>query len=190
MACETPKPFEDFWTSPLYADGHLPRCVPCHKAFDEERRAALRKKVHGEGCDCEPCITGVKRCCACDRTKPRDEFGACATAVDGLVGYCKVCSAHRNRMTKYRMDEETYLALFEAQNGCCAICDKPFGDATPHVDHNHACCPGTPTCGQCSRGLVCGNCNKALGLINDDPNRAMAMASYLISFEDVLGKII
>lgn len=88
------------------------------------------------------------------------------------------------------MDEKTYLTLFETQNGCCAICDKPFGDTTPHVDHNHACCPKPPTCGRCNRGLVCGNCNKALGLINDDPNRAMAMASYLISFEDVLGKII
>jgi hypothetical protein len=47
-------------------------------------------------------------------------------------------------------------------------------DGKPHslcVDHDH----GTGTV----RGLLCRACNSALGLINDLPERAEAMAVYL-----------
>lgn len=47
------------------------------------------------------------------------------------------------------------------------------------VDHDHNCCPGVHSCGQCVRGLICHQCNIAAGMLGDDPPRAHALARYL-----------
>lgn len=63
------------------------------------------------------------------------------------------------------MTREWYETLLAEQNGCCAICGTtdPGRYTVFCVDHDHACCPGERTCGQCVRGLLCLNCNIALG---------------------------
>lgn len=50
----------------------------------------------------------------------------------------------------------------------CEICahERPL-----HFDHDHA--TGV------FRGWICGNCNRALGLIHDDPSTARQLAAYL-----------
>ena len=48
-----------------------------------------------------------------------------------------------------------------------------------NVDHDHDCCPGQSSCGKCIRGLLCLTCNRALGLLKDDPMRVRAAADYL-----------
>lgn len=47
------------------------------------------------------------------------------------------------------------------------------------VDHDHDCCPGAKSCGQCIRGLLCQYCNAALGMIANDPTTGRALADYL-----------
>lgn len=48
------------------------------------------------------------------------------------------------------------------------------------VDHDHGCCPGdTHSCGRCVRGLICGGCNSAAGLLRDSPSLARGLADYL-----------
>lgn len=47
------------------------------------------------------------------------------------------------------------------------------------VDHDHRCCPGSHSCGQCVRGFLCPACNSAAGLLRDDSQIAAAMAAYL-----------
>jgi len=47
------------------------------------------------------------------------------------------------------------------------------------VDHNHACCPGRKSCGECVRGLLCSNCNKALGLVRDSVETLRNMIEYV-----------
>lgn len=48
----------------------------------------------------------------------------------------------------------------------CDSCHRPF---TPHrepqIDHAHAHCAGTHGCGECVRGVVCGECNVAVAFI-------------------------
>jgi hypothetical protein len=47
------------------------------------------------------------------------------------------------------------------------------------VDHDHDCCPGLTSCGQCVRGLICTLCNSALGMARNDPAILTAMITYL-----------
>ncbi len=60
-----------------------------------------------------------------------------------------------------------------AQSGLCLICKGgPNGPGSRlHVDHCHN--------SNKVRGLLCGKCNTAVGLLDDDPERAEALAQYL-----------
>lgn len=76
------------------------------------------------------------------------------------------------------MTVEQFQELNDAQGGRCAVCGEA-PDGNLHVDHDHSCCPGRNSCGECVRGLLCGKCNKALGMFKDDPERLRSAASYL-----------
>ena len=65
--------------------------------------------------------------------------------------------------SRYRLTEKDYYLMLEKQSNCCARCDEPFKNQTPHVDHNHFCCPSGFTCGKCVRALVCRDCNTTIG---------------------------
>ena len=65
-----------------------------------------------------------------------------------------------------------YGALLKAQGGVCALCWGP-GSAKRafDVDHDHET-------GKV-RGLLCNNCNRALGHFQDDPSVCRRAANYL-----------
>lgn len=72
--------------------------------------------------------------------------------------------------------------MLRAQAGKCAICKSPPADRALAVDHDHRCCADkNRTCGKCVRGLLCGNCNMAIGLMRDSA-RLLAMASQYVAF--------
>lgn len=77
----------------------------------------------------------------------------------------------------YGITIEEYLDIAEAQNFTCAICHQDnFAMKGCHsgalvVDHDHES-------GEV-RGLLCHNCNRALGLLHDDPKRLRNCLSYL-----------
>lgn len=140
----------------------------------------------------------VKTCRDCGVSKTTAAFDRNGTATrDGLHPYCKDCRAVRRRdhyvrdaegikarqivnARKYRygLTDKQYRDLLDAQDGRCAICGDVM--APPHVDHCHT--SGTV------RGLLCNNCNKALGHLKDDPTRLLAAADYLLGFRSVLGE--
>lgn len=93
-----------------------------------------------------------------------------------------LCASHRRERRKgasearhathilqtYKMTEEEYQALYEAQGGRCALCQWATGKTRRlSVDHDHACCPGKTSCGECVRGLLCRPCNTLLGRARD-----------------------
>lgn len=82
----------------------------------------------------------------------------------------------------YRLTAEQYWAIYEAQGRRCALCQRATGKTKRlAVDHDHRCCPETPTCGKCTRGLLCTTCNKrVLGHLRDDPGAFVRGALYVL----------
>lgn len=99
---------------------------------------------------------------------------------------CKVCNYKRpynrneeNRLNHYYkktygMSLQNVKDTINQQNNKCKICGKEEGASRMEkfvVDHCH-------TKGNV-RGIICGKCNTALGLVNDDTTILQNMISYL-----------
>jgi len=150
-------------------------------------------------------IVPEKCCRSCKQIKPAMEFYKKSAAKDGLEATCKLCTRkkqktryyenknnpkHQKRLkdynrkqhlAKYGITLEGYIKLLQEQDFKCAICriekdlQKPNGKGTCSaslcVDHNHKT-------GKI-RGLLCSNCNFALGLLKEDVNIAKTLVKYL-----------
>lgn len=125
-------------------------------------RASWKRKIE----------TGVpeKRVCACC-----ESVFECRPKTGGQQAYCsKECKTLANRLRRYRLGYGEFHALLAAQNGKCAICARNgggWGGSDLKIDHCH-------TTGLV-RGLLCGNCNTAIGRFGDDPVRLQKAAQYL-----------
>lgn len=84
-------------------------------------------------------------------------------------------------MSNFGITLERYEEMLLAQGGVCAICGTPPSDEEMlSVDHDHKCCPTKGlSCGECVRELLCTWCNRAVGMMKDDPRRLRAAAAYL-----------
>lgn len=72
---------------------------------------------------------------------------------------------------------EDYNKIFEDQNGKCKICGKHQSELTLSLNVDHCHITGK------IRGLLCGNCNKALGLFKDNTKSLKNAINYLIHLE-------
>ena len=87
-------------------------------------------------------------------------------------------TATKNAQLKWRygISWDEYMKMMEEQNHQCAVCKKPAkvgkqGYPVLAVDH----CHDTKTV----RGLLCNECNWAVGLVLDNPNTAKELAEYI-----------
>lgn len=90
---------------------------------------------------------------------------------------------------QHGMTELDYARMVMAQDGRCGGCDRqaPIAGKQLHIDHDHRCCPqGGRSCARCRRGLLCAECNMALGLLADDPRRLENLAAYLRKWGEVV----
>ena len=142
-----------------------------------------------------------KTCKTCGETKPLDGFAVSNSnqPVENPGRYkaiCKPCfntkrsekvasgewktptlTQQRNSRLKrqYGIDNEDYDAMYHYQNGRCGICGVHQNELTKSlaVDHDHE--TGTV------RALLCGKCNRGLGMYDDDPFLMEIAAEYLRS---------
>jgi hypothetical protein len=149
-------------------DGLQAYCRECSAEYYRQRRAAKGRTVR-EKVPVEP---GHKHCRGCGEVKPHSDWHRKKSAPDGLASCCKACKAavgpagHLRR--KYGLTEAERDAMIASQRGLCAICL----DALPvHVDHCHKT-------GRV-RGVLCFNCNSAIGKLGDDPDAVRRAAAYL-----------
>jgi len=70
----------------------------------------------------------------------------------------------------YGITQAQYVLMVEQQKGLCAIChEKPFKPLD--IDHNHAT--------KRVRGLLCGNCNRGLGLFKEKEENFLSALHYI-----------
>lgn len=116
----------------------------------------------------------VLKCCTCGKTGVASEhFYRQKIRKAGFAGLCKECqlSANRNNkfLRRYGMTIEQREEVLKNSGGKCAIC---LGDIKRfHVDHCHST-------GKV-RGVLCGNCNMALGLFRDSQESLSRAIDYL-----------
>lgn len=139
----------------------------------------------------------TKSCPRCGIEKPKSEFYAKAGKPGETRCWCKSCSvvagteSNRKRRNKdpeghlkqirnlklqydYGITLEDRNRMFIAQGGACAVCKERLleqGRKGLHVDHDHKT-------GKV-RGLLCPNCNYAIGHMRDSSVIARAVAEYL-----------
>jgi hypothetical protein len=70
----------------------------------------------------------------------------------------------------YNLSTEEYNRMSELQNGKCAICQNKNIEV---VDHNHET-------GKV-RGLLCHACNRAIGMLREDPEILESAKKYLVN---------
>lgn len=80
--------------------------------------------------------------------------------------YNGTCQSHHNVLKRYGLTLPQYLTIWNSQDGLCGICLS--GDRELVVDHDHSCCPTVPTCGRCTRGLLCRSCNTRIAIYDNN----------------------
>lgn len=81
-------------------------------------------------------------------------------------------SDRRQGIQRYGITVDEYDRWFAKQEGACAICRRPCASGRRlSVDHCHE--TGTV------RGLLCGKCNTAIGLLEDNTDLMRAAIDYL-----------
>lgn len=91
----------------------------------------------------------------------------------------------QRRLKRFSLTMDKLIDILDSQDWKC-VCGDAIEIETMHIDHDHSCCPVRETsCGRCVRSCLCSFCNLALGMLKDDPNRAIALAAYLIKFRDI-----
>jgi hypothetical protein len=202
--CGIAKPLTEFHRNARAADGHRAECKVCNRA---SLKSKYVPRVHDpEQMVCPQCgkpFTRVRtqgqprvycsRRCTMDAAEDRrlaraaalgPRHCACGAEVATPVGkpVCPGCRKDprpnaqvRERartLRAYGLTQADWDALIERQGNRCAICrtDKPGGRGERwHIDHDTGRV----------RGLLCGRCNSAIGMLQHDPEIIRAAALYV-----------
>jgi hypothetical protein len=115
----------------------------------------------------------TKNCHLCERDLAVEQFNSKRKE-------CKECSKGLKLLARYKITQAQYNQKLEDQGGVCTICFRTPEEVGILVqDHDHSCCPGEYSCGNCLRDLICQYDNKGLGLFQDHPERIRQAASYI-----------
>ena len=122
----------------------------------------------------------MKNCSWCKETLPLDRFSK-RTYSSGNIGYqskCKSCEKvskkryykpHENIRRALNISDSDYTTLIEKSQGHCEVCSRPLTKIC--IDHDH-------NTGKV-RGVLCNNCNTALGLVGDNVSTLTKLIQYL-----------
>ena len=171
------------------------------------RKYAKKRKVNTEnGCryvigtlkSRELRINGLKYCPKCKETKKLKDFNKSKNTNKGYSSYCTLCSRelgkkyynpeygkkryektrdsirNNNLKNKFGITLDDYNNKLKNQEGKCMICNINMEQTGKNlaVDHNHST-------GEV-RDLLCGNCNAAIGFLQENVEIAKKAVEYLM----------
>lgn len=180
----------------------MKQCTKCHqnKSLDNfTKNSGNKSGIHSW---CKECMTNKvlqyrggrvfeklqatethKQCRLCKEMKPWLEYSSKDGKSKQKESYCIQCKKFMGTervLKKYGLNVDTYMAIYNSQNGVCLICKNPeHSNKRLAVDHDHSCCSGASSCGKCIRGLLCSRCNKTLGMVQDNIEYLQNMIKYL-----------
>lgn len=169
-------------------------CQMHYRRYKKGADLSTPSKAVKQYCSVEDCARGVKARGLCTSHYSRYKLGKEVntplitvqpqTVTECIVDNChqppsakNLCQRHTVQRLNYNITAEDVNFL---SNTPCMIC----GDEMAHIDHDSSCCPtgNSKKCGACVRGSLCANCNRALGMMKDDPNRLLNAFEYLESW--------
>src|SRR5690625_4474944 len=169
--CKEVKPLDEFYPDKrVKRDGRRSACKSCTRDY----RNARRERLAGVE------IPAEKHCPGCDQTLPADAFYRWSYSKDGLAGQCRQCRRVARAEQRYGISHAEVMNVLEAQGWKCAICKIPLVWQVSNVQKlTTACIDHCHTEGHV-RGILCSHCNRAIGLMRDDPKITAAATKYLV----------
>lgn len=128
---------------------------------------------------------GHQVCNECALPYPKDRYhqghAVCKTCYNRLLRQQGRDRRGEFLWAKYHLTLMDYDLMLSAQLDRCKLCLVHQDDEERLfvVDHDHACCPGSRSCGECIRALLCHRCNLTLGALDDDSELLRRMADYV-----------
>jgi predicted metal-binding transcription factor (methanogenesis marker protein 9) len=111
------------------------------------------------------------QCNRCGKTLPINKFYKNNNTKNGRLGCCKECHIHDTKMRKYGLSSTEYNKLMSKTN--CDLCNREFDSSrNKHIDHCHTT--------NVVRGVLCRQCNLALGHVKDDVSLLRRMINYIL----------
>jgi hypothetical protein len=137
-------------------------CTGCGDELTEANRRNRKGTQRGYRSQCRKCISLAERTAkASGCRKPRVPKSGEETK--------------KSNLKKYGLTIEQFDEMFYAQLGRCASCQSPLSSLRlTHLDHCHET-------GRV-RGLLCYQCNVALGLLQEEATRAIMLAGYITEY--------
>lgn len=186
--CEEVKSTNLYSAQSKAKDGLQSICKSCYAEIGRNRRVSNpcyrcgTPKEVGIPQGSRLCLECSKVCSTCEVNPRENQRSQCVE--------CRKASNRKKVLTEeeklnkkagriaslYKVSKEKAFELLEVKN--CEICDSTFGGKGRllHVDHCHET--------DQVRGVLCFNCNGALGHINDDKERLLNMVAYLSKSEN------
>jgi len=133
-------------------------------------------------------MAATKHCSKCMEDKPLHAFHIQASGPKGRRSRCRVCIADDQRerydsekqrwvvvKSRYGITRDEYYQLYASQNGRCAICRRDESAISRGtffcIDHDHK--------GGQVRGLLCTECNLAVGYLESTGASVASVSAYL-----------
>jgi hypothetical protein len=177
--CKCDKPFSEFYKNRAQPDGYANYCKGCYKLINRERverdpdywKKEYHKNRHRQLAYHKEYYKANRELCKAKHKQYYQEHREEILAKQ-KVAYDNAPSKKKRRRGLSKLAkrcgcsidvlEEFYSRVIIEQNGKCAICGVPEIELTTrlHIDHDH----NTNEL----RGLLCGWCNTAIGLLRHD----------------------
>jgi hypothetical protein len=164
----------------------------CNRCGVSKPRSEFHKHVVGRRWTCISCCRlekenrTHKQCSNCKQTLPIEQFNKRGSRKGDWNHTCKTCQSFES-INRRDAGKEWYESTLKSQGYNCAICGsaEPRGRGSFNLDHDHSCCGAKQNCSSCRRGLLCQQCNHALGWL-ENKQWVESAIKYLHNFGSML----